>query len=341
MEATALQITWFILFGVLIGGYAILDGFDLGVGINSLFVKKSDDRRLMINAIAPVWDGNEVWLVTGGGALFAAFPPVYATTFSGFYLAIMLLLLAMIARAVSMEFRGKVDSAVWKRIWDLSFGLGSLVTTLLFGVAIGNVLRGIPLNANGDFTGTFLDLLNPISIATGILSVVMFSTQGALYMLFKSEGTLHDQMNRIAWRMWLVWGVLFIGVSAATLGTYAHISENALSHSYGWLACVAVFAGLVAMPIFLKKHAPIRAFVASSIAIFASVALVGAGLYPRFVPAATDLAHSLTVANASSSESTLKTMLVIALLGMPLVIAYTIFTYRVFRGKVRIDEHSY
>jgi cytochrome bd ubiquinol oxidase subunit II len=250
MEATALQITWFILFGVLIGGYAILDGFDLGVGINSLFVKKSDDRRLMINAIAPVWDGNEVWLVTGGGALFAAFPPVYATTFSGFYLAIMLLLPAMIVRAVSMEFRGKVDSAVWKRIWDFSFGLGSLVTTLLFGVAIGNVLRGIPLNANGDFTGTFLDLLNPISIATGILSVVMFSTQGALYMLFKSEGTLQDQMNRIAWRMWLVWGVLFIGVSAATLGTYAHISENALSSSYGWLACVAVFAGLVAMPIF-------------------------------------------------------------------------------------------
>ena len=264
MEATALQITWFILFGVLIGGYAVLDGFDLGVGINSLFVKDSDDRRIMINAIAPVWDGNEVWLVTGGGALFAAFPPVYAATFSGFYLAVMLLLLAMIARAVSMEFRGKVDSPLWKRIWDLSFGLGSLVTTLLFGVAVGNVLRGIPLSADGDFTGTFLGLLNPISLATGLLSVVMFSSQGALYMLFKCDGALHDQMKKIAGRAWAAWSILFVGVSAATLGFYAHISENALSSPYGWTACVAVVFGLVAVPVFLRKSAPVKAFVASS-----------------------------------------------------------------------------
>ncbi|MDX2419416.1 MAG: cytochrome d ubiquinol oxidase subunit II, partial [Xanthomonadales bacterium] len=214
MEPTTLQITWFILFGILIGGYAILDGFDLGVGFLSMFTKKSNDRRLMINAVGPVWDGNEVWLVTGGGALFAAFPPIYATSFSSFYLAIMLLLLALIARAVSMEFRGKVNSPSWRRIWDWAFGLGSTIAAVLFGVAVGNIMTGIPLDENHMFTGNFLSLLHVHPIAMGLLSLAMFATHGALYMAIKSEGPLASSMVANAKKSWIGWMVTFVGASA-------------------------------------------------------------------------------------------------------------------------------
>ncbi|MCL5030614.1 MAG: cytochrome d ubiquinol oxidase subunit II, partial [Bacteroidetes bacterium] len=174
-----LNLTWFLLVGVLIIGYAILDGFDLGVGVIHLFTKDEIEKRIEMNAIGPVWDGNEVWLLTGGGALFAAFPIVYATVFSGFYIAFMLLLTALIFRAVSFEFRGKVNSSGWKKLWDLAFGLGSLLPSILFGVAIGNILRGIPINEQGNFTGSFIDLLNPYSILIGLLSLAMFIMHGA------------------------------------------------------------------------------------------------------------------------------------------------------------------
>src|SRR5512147_1077494 len=170
-----LNTVWFLLIGVLLTGYAILDGFDLGVGVLHLFARDEEERRLHINAIGPVWDGNEVWLLTGGGALFAAFPVVYATVFSGFYLALMLLLVALILRAVSMEFRSKVDSPGWKKVWDWAFGIGSLLPAILFGVAFGNVLRGIPINEQGLFTGSFLELLNPYAILIGLLSLALFT----------------------------------------------------------------------------------------------------------------------------------------------------------------------
>jgi len=195
MEPTVLQTIWFLLVGVLLIGYAILDGFDLGVGVLTLFRKNAHDRRLMINAIAPVWDGNEVWLLTGGGALFAAFPPVYATVFSGFYLAFMLLLVFLILRGISMEFRSQVDSPAWKNFWDLMFGIGSLVPAILYGVAIGNILRGIPLDETQTFTGTFLGLLNPYAILIGVLGLVMFVCHGAIYMTMKAEGQLEDDMR--------------------------------------------------------------------------------------------------------------------------------------------------
>jgi cytochrome d ubiquinol oxidase subunit II len=341
MESTALQITWFVLFGVLIGGYAVLDGFDLGVGIISLFVKKDGDRRLMVNAIGPVWDGNEVWLLTGGGALFAAFPAVYATVFSGFYLAIMLLLLAMIARAVSMEFRGKVASAAWRRIWDLSLGVGSLVITVLFGVALGNIMGGIPLNEARWFTGTFLGLLNPYAIAVGLLAVAMFTTHGALYMVMKCDGELRAFMRRVSHMGWVAWVVLYLVVTVASFFAAPHLFENALRNPLAYLALIAMMAGLVMVPVFSGAGKPFRAFLASGTAVFASVALVGVGLFPRFVPASTNMDFSLTISNAASSEGTLLTMLIIALLGMPLVLGYTVFIYKVFKGKVTLDEHSY
>jgi len=175
-----LQVTWFLLIGVLLTGFAILDGFDLGVGVWHLRARGDRERRTLLNAVGPVWDGNEVWLLTAGGALFAAFPPVYASVFSGFYMALMLLLLALIFRAVSMEFRGKVESDGWRRFWDLGFGLGSALPAILFGVAVGNIMRGIPLDADGNFTGTFFSLLHPYALATGLLSLAAFVCHGAI-----------------------------------------------------------------------------------------------------------------------------------------------------------------
>ena len=341
MEPTGLQITWFLLYGVLIAGYAILDGFDLGVGVLSLFRKNEHERRLMINAIGPVWDGNEVWLLTAGGALFAAFPPVYATVFSGFYLALMLLLAFLIARAVSMEFRSKVESAAWRRFWDWAFGIGSLGPAILFGVAVGNIMRGVPLRADGEFAGTFLGLLNPFALVIGLLSLAMFVTHGGLYMALKSDGRLRDDMISAASKSWVAWCVLYV---AATIGSFfaaPALFAGALKSPFNWIAFLTVLGSLAYIPIAARGPKPLLAFLASAAAIIGQIVLVGNGLYPNLVPALNDAALSLTIANASSTPRTLTTMLIIALTGVPIVLVYTFFIYRVFKGKVQLDENSY
>ncbi|MBW2703806.1 MAG: cytochrome d ubiquinol oxidase subunit II [Deltaproteobacteria bacterium] len=335
-----LQLAWFLLFGVLIAGYAVLDGFDLGVGILSLFGRSDRERRLHINAIAPIWDGNEVWLVTAGGALFAAFPPVYATVFSGFYLPFMLLLVALIARAVSMEFRGKVESPRWRRFWDWSFGLGSLVPALLYGVVVGNLLLGIPLSPAGDYTGSFLDLLHPFALLVGLQGLAMFICQGGLYMALKSEGDLKTRMQRFATMAWSGWIVLFVASSVASFFTAPARMEGMTSSPWLWLVLLLLISGLLAIPLFVRTR-PGLAFLASSLAVAAQVALAGVSLFPALVPASNDPALSLTVSNASASEGSLMAMFIIAMVGMPLVLLYTFFIYRVFKGKVVIDEHSY
>jgi cytochrome d ubiquinol oxidase subunit II len=341
MDPTALQIVWFLLFGLLITGYAILDGFDLGIGVISLFRKDHEQRRLMINAIAPVWDGNEVWLITAGGALFAAFPIVYATTFSSFYLAMMLVLLGLIFRAVSMEFRGKIHSATWRTIWDRGFGIGSLLPALLFGVAVGNIMRGLPLDETGLFTGNFLSLLHPYALLIGLLGLAMFVCQGAIYMGMKCDGELREDMRKWASRAWMVWVVLYVAATIATFFAASFLFDGVMATPVTWIAFIALLGALVYMPIAVGSDQMGRAFIASSTAIAAMISLVGVALYPRLVPSLTDLAYSLTIANSSSTPRTLTTMLVIALLGMPLVLAYTFFIYRTFKGKVEITEDSY
>ncbi len=190
----ALQTIWFLLVGILIAGYAVLDGFDLGVGMLHLFIARNDrERRTLLSSIGPLWDGNEVWLLTGGGAIFAAFPRVYATVFSGFYIPLMLLLAALIARAAAVEFRSKEESPLWRSAWDVTFAVSSLVPALLFGVAIGNLMRGIPLTSDGEFAGTFVSLLNPFALATGLLSVAMFVMQGASWLSLKTEGDMRER----------------------------------------------------------------------------------------------------------------------------------------------------
>jgi cytochrome d ubiquinol oxidase subunit II len=339
-----LNITWFILVGVLIIGYAILDGFDLGVGVIHLFTKKDEEKRINFNAIGPVWDGNEVWLLTGGGALFAAFPIVYATVFSGFYIAFMLLLVALILRAVSFEFRKYVSSPGSKNLWDLAFGVGSLIPALLYGVAIGNVMRGLPVElVDGKIASSisFLGLLNPYSLLIGILSLVLFIMHGAIYLSLKSEG--EQQVKMINWvnKSWIIFVVLYVLATIATFFTAPYLFNGVLKNFLFWILFITMFISLIYIPVSIKVKKFGVAFLSSSVLIAMIILLFALSLFPLLVPSSIDIANSLTIYNASSTPRTLRTMLIIALIGMPFVILYTIFIYRTFKGKVVINRDSY
>ncbi len=336
-----LNTIWFLLVGVLIIGYAILDGFDFGVGTIHLFTKNEEDKRLMMNAIGPVWDGNEVWLLTGGGALFAAFPVVYATVFSGFYIALILLLAALIFRAVSFEFRGKVESAGWRRFWDAAFGLGSLLPAVLFGVAFGNILRGIPIDNAGNFMGSFLGLLNPYSIVIGVLSLAMFLMHGANYMTMKSEGDLRERFVKLSGRFWILFIILYIIATFLTMFDAGFLFNGMTANPLFWILFILLLASILYQPVALKAKKYFAAFISSSISIASIIGISAVSLFPRLVPSSIDLNFSLTIYNASSTPRTLFTMLIIALIGMPLVITYTILIYRVFKGKVLLGKESY
>ena len=339
-----LNIIWFILVGVLIIGYAILDGFDLGVGIIHLFTKKDAEKRVNFNAVGPVWDGNEVWLLTGGGALFAAFPIVYATVFSGFYIAFMLLLMALILRAVSFEFRKYVESPRSKNLWDLAFGVGSLIPALLYGVAVGNVMRGLPVELiNGKVSSSisFLGLLNPYSILVGILSLVLFIMHGAVYLTLKSEGEQQEKMVSWVNKSWIILVILYVIATISTFFVAPYLFNGILKNVLFWLLFIAMFASLINIPVLIRTKKFGMAFLASSVLIAMMILLFALSLFPLLVPSSTDMANSLTIYNASSTSRTLETMLIIALIGMPLVIIYTVFVYRTFKGKVIINQDSY
>ncbi len=335
-----LETAWFLLVGLLLAGYAILDGFDLGVGMLHRFVARSDaERRQVINSVGPVWDGNEVWLLTGGGALFAAFPKVYATVFSGLYLPLMLVLAALILRAVCLEFRSKLADPRWRGAWDTVFAVSSFLPSLLFGVAIGNILRGLPLDPEQEFAGTFLGLLHPFALLVGLLSVAMFLTQGAAWLGLKTEGPVRERARAWARASWLAFAVLWL---AATIYSRVAIPRlwQVTSHPLAWVAPVLFVIAAAGFRVLVGGKRPGLAFVHFSVAIAMLLALVGQGLYPDLVPALGG-GESLTVTNACSTPLTLKVMLVIALAGMPLVVGYTIFIYRRFKGPVKLDEHSY
>jgi cytochrome d ubiquinol oxidase subunit II len=332
---------WFLLVGVLIIGYAVLDGFDLGVGVLHLFARSEEERRVQLNAIGPVWDGNEVWLLTGGGALFAAFPVVYATVFSAFYLAMMLVVVALIARAVSFEFRGKLEGTGWRKLWDWSFGLGSLVAAVLYGVAVGNVVGGIPLDASGTFTGSFIGLLNPFAILCGLVSLTMFTMQGAAYMCLKSEGELRGRMRDWTTRGWVAFVLLYGIVTLLAIFAAPHAFEGVLANPLFWILFVIFAASAISVPLNSRLGRDGRTFLASSLAIVSVIGLAAVGMFPRIVASSLDLANSLTVYNSASTPRTQTAMLIIALIGMPIVLAYTAYVYKAFKGKVVFDEASY
>jgi cytochrome d ubiquinol oxidase subunit II len=338
---SGLQVTWFLLVGLLLTIYAILDGFDLGVGFWYLFTKKERDRRTMLRSIGPFWDGNEVWLLTGGGAIFAAFPHVYATVFSGFYLALMLVLFALIFRAVAVEFRNKVESPSWKSSWDWAFGLGSLLPALLFGVAVGNILRGVPLDGSMNFVGSFFGLLNPYSLLMGLVGLFMLATHGALYLVLKTDGDLSEHARGWASKSWVVFLALYIVAAVFTVAGQKHLLHNYGAAPALWVLPVLSVVMIVLVGVWNRRGDPGKAFTASSLAILLIMAKCAVALFPNMVPALGSPDLSLTIWNASSSHRTLLTMLILAVIGMPIVIGYTIWTYRVFAGKVTADGESY
>ncbi|MBD3168298.1 MAG: cytochrome d ubiquinol oxidase subunit II [candidate division Zixibacteria bacterium] len=336
-----LNTIWFMLVGVLFIGYAILDGFDLGVGTLHLFTKSDTERRLMINSIGPVWDGNEVWLVTGGGALFAAFPEVYATSFSGFYVAMMFLLVGLIFRAVAIEFRSKQESKTWRQFWDISFSASSIISALLIGVALGNIAWGIPLDSNHEFIGTFWGLLHPYALIVGVTTVALFMMHGAIYVVLKTEGELQSKV-----RGWINNTIIFFIISYAitTMATLLYVPQmSANIQANPWLFVVPLLnmLAIANIPREIHHRREFRAFLSSCASVLLLLALFGIEMYPNLILSNPVIANSLTIYNAASSQKTLWIMLVIAILGMPLVLAYTSSIYWVFRGKVKLDESSY
>lgn len=336
-----LNTIWFLLIVILFAGYAVLDGFDFGVGVLHLFTPKNEERRINLNAIGPIWDGNEVWLLTGGGALFAAFPIVYATVFSGFYLALILLLIALIFRAISLEFRSKVDSPKWKNFCDWSFGLGSSLPAILFGVAFGNILHGIPIDQTGKFTGSFFGLLNPYSILIGVLSLVLFTMHGSIFMALKSEGAQRERNKKWSLYGWVVFIILYLLATILTIHFSPFLFSGLIRNPFLWILLFCLLTTIFYTPLALIPGKYFRALLSSSITIASMIGLAGLSLFPKLVPSGLDLTYSLTIYNSSSTPRTLSTMLLIALIGMPIVIIYTIIIYRVFKGKVVLEDESY
>ncbi|MDX1762902.1 MAG: cytochrome d ubiquinol oxidase subunit II, partial [bacterium] len=325
-----LHVLWFFILGALLGGYAVLDGFDLGVGILHLFVKTDHERRIFMGAIGPLWDGNEVWLVCLGGALMAAYPEAYATLTSGFYTVFMLVLLALICRAVSLEFRGKVHSPFWRSLWDTLFFLASLLATFLFGVGVGNTIAGVPLDAFGVYRGTFRALLNPYALTVGFLSVAMFAMHGAAFLVLKTTGDLQARV-----RQWVVYGyvsfaLLYIAVTVMTVVTIPRAPNNLAQHPWAWIVMVLHLAVMGAIPAASRRRRDLALFLASGGTITALLFLFGLALYPNLVPSNPGAQNSLTIFNAASSEKTLGIIAIIAGIGMPFVLTYTAIVYKVF-----------
>jgi cytochrome d ubiquinol oxidase subunit II len=336
-----LHVFWFGMLGVLLTGYAILDGFDLGVGMLHLFAKTDTERRIFMNSIGPLWDGNEVWLVTFGGALFAAFPNAYATAFSAFYLPFMLLLFALIFRAVSMEFRGMRPSARWRKGWDTAFFAASGLATFLFGVAVGNSMIGLPIGPDMEFQGHFMHLLHPYALLVGVLAVATFLMHGSIFLYMKTDGELQARVKKWVWQTFWLFLAAFLITTAFTFAAIPHATDNFGRLPWAWIVVFLNVLAIANIPRAIHRGRPLDAFVSSSAAIAALTFLFGMALFPYLIYSRLDPEWGLTVYNASSSEKTLSIMRTIALIGMPFVAAYTVFVYWTFRGKVELGKHSY
>ncbi|MDR0926775.1 MAG: cytochrome d ubiquinol oxidase subunit II [Ignavibacteria bacterium] len=322
-----LNIIWFILIIVLLIGYAVLDGFDLGMGVLYLTHNRENSRPLLLKAIAPFWSGNEVWLVAGGGALFAAFPYAYASIFSGLYIALMLLLVGTIFRGIGLEFRNKENSIKWQSRWDIAISVSSILILLVFGVAVGNFMQGLPIDALGNIQINVLLLFTPFPLIMGLLSVAFFAMHGAIYGAMKTEGDLQAKLIRQAKVLASVSIGLFI-LAFFVFGNYSIV--NIIDNVFN------VVALAVLLYLLTKKKCGLSIVISGLIALL-YIANIGYTVFPNFVVSTIDTAYNLNIYDASSSQETLKIMLIIAGIGVPIVLAYTVFVYRAFRGKVQMD----
>jgi len=377
LDYEILRLIWWALLGVILIGFAVTDGFDLGIGVLLPFVARTDmERRIAINTIGPIWEGNQVWLILAGGAIFAAWPPLYAVSFSGFYLAMFAILFALILRPVGFKYRSKLENARWRSVWDWALFVGGFVPTLIFGVAIGNVLQGVPFRFDGDlrifYEGTFFGLLNPFALLCGLVSVTMLVTHGATWLAVKTDGVVAQRARAygaiaalltiimFALAGWLLWQFIAgyqitsevdpLGPSNPLFKTATHEAgawfANYAAHSWMWSAPVLGFAGAFLAIITLRIGGEVTALLASSLSIFGIISTVGLSMFPFILPSSLDPNSSLTAWDSSSSHLTLFIMLVVTAIFLPIVLAYTTWVYRVLWGKV--DEkmiegegHSY
>ncbi|NWF89038.1 MAG: cytochrome d ubiquinol oxidase subunit II [Ignavibacteriaceae bacterium] len=327
-----LNIIWFILITILFIGFFFLEGFDYGVGILLPFLGKDDrSRRAVINTIGPHWDGNEVWLLTAGGASFAAFPNWYATMFSGFYLALVVMLLALIARGVAFEYRSKKEDKVWRTRWDWVIFISSFIPALLWGVAISNLIRGVPIDENMNFTGNFFTLLNPYSLVGGLASLALFTLHGALFLSLKLTDELLDNARKTAKKLWLPATVLLFAY--VIYGYFETDMFSKLGVNPGVTPIIAG-AALLSVGYLLKIQKEGWAFIMTALTITFSTITVFIGLFPRVMVSSLNPDWSLTIYNASSSPYTLQVMSIVALIFVPIVLGYQIWTYWVFRKRL-------
>jgi cytochrome d ubiquinol oxidase subunit II len=333
---------WFLVVGALFSGYAILDGFDFGAGAWHLFFKGEKDRRIAINAVGPVWDGNEVWLVIGGGALFAGFPVMYATLFSSLYIPFIIFLVFIIFRAVSIEFRGKEKMAWWTRTWDISYSISSIMLAFLLGVVLGNVLQGIEIGEDHLYLGSGLfEFLNLYSLLTGASTLFLLMTHGAIYLLLKTEGKLHNRLTYLVKRGIILFIVIFGFTTLYTLLKIPHLSDKFIDNPVLFIVPFIAFLCIANIPRLASKKRYLSAFFFSSVTIGMLLIIVAIELYPNLLLSTVNDIYTVTIYNAASSTKSLKIMLLMAAMGGPLVLFYTFFVYRTFWGKVKLDETRY
>jgi cytochrome d ubiquinol oxidase subunit II len=368
IDYSVLKIIWWVLLGVLLIGFAATDGFDMGSAILLPFVGKTDvERRIVINSVGPVWEGNQVWFILGGGAIFAAWPPLYAVSFSGFYLAMFVILAALILRPVGFKYRSKRDSQAWRSRWDWALFVGGAVPALIFGVAVGNVLQGVPFRFTPElvpiYEGSFFGLLNPFALLTGVLSVAMLTMHGGAWLGIKAEGVVADRSRNIASVAALLVIVLFalagvilwafVPAYVITTPINPDMPSNPLfkevvrqgtwfanyaAHPWMWIAPALGFLGALGALIGLRARLEITTFLSSFLSIFGMISTVGLSMFPFILPSSIDPKSSLTVWDSGSSHSTMFTMLVVTVIFLPLILLYTAWVYKVLWGKV--DEKT-
>ena len=359
-----LRVIWWALLGVLLIGFAIMDGFDLGVAMWLPWLARTDsERRILINSIGPTWEGNQVWFILGGGAIFAAWPSLYALSFSGFYLAMFVVLLALILRPVGFKYRSKLPNPMWRSFWDGALFIGGFVPALIFGVAIGNVIQGVPFHFDEFlrpfYTGTFLALLNPFAVLSGLLSVLMLAMHGAFFINLKTEGPLQARAIKAArvtgfllitlfiiagaWSLQLIKGYQLTSMLAHD-GPSNPLHKSVIQANGAWFNNYQNFPATMLLPLmgiigafiatlFAKRQA-LTAFIMSALSIAGIIGTVGVSMFPFILPSSSNPAHSLLVWDSSSSQLTLFIMLIATVLFLPIVLTYTAWVYRVLRGKV-------
>lgn len=336
-----MNIVWFWMLAAMLTAYAVLDGYDLGVGALHLWIARNDrERRVVLNAIGPVWNGNEVWLIAAGGMMLVSFPRVYASGFSGFYLALMVVLWLLILRGVSIELRSQLDNELWRALWDAGFWVGSLLLAVLLGVALGNVLHGLPIGPSGYFQGTFTLLLNPYSILTGLLSLVILAWHGANYLRVKTEGPLLRRARLWSARLWWAVVLLIVLASGATFTLGPAMRHNFRLHPLALVFPLLTFTGLISGFLCRRDHDR-GAFRSSTAVIVGLLTSAATTVFPNLLPSTIALSYSLTIYNAASSPHALRVSFIANAFGMVAVLMYSAYVHRTFSGKVQLRDHGY